>query len=355
MSTVALKDFKLLESYTKAVERKLIKELWDMVYKPMFKIVKMKALNSSDIILDAIKSNKIYYDGNGFKAVKKFSNRVSKKLIELGAIYNRYEKKYIISLEKLPDYMALEITESIKRANEQLKQLNEYLQYVEMNTNQIVEEMIFDSEVGDILDDTQKKLNINVLELDLPMEERKSILKNVNSRFKLSEKEIEKNYTANLQHYTKKWLIEKVPEFREKIQKAVLEGAREDEVKNILIKEYGIMERKAKFLAQNETSIMIAQLKKAEYSSMGFKEFVWNTILDSKERPDHRKLNGKICRFDNPPVIDERTGQRGLPGETYNCRCGLTPIRRDSLFFDKADINRLQEMSNYADVMEFVP
>lgn len=355
MSTIALKDFKLLESYTKAIERKLIKELWDMVYKPMFKIVKMKAANSSDIILDAIKSNKIYYDKNGFKAVKKFSNRVSKKLIELGAVYNRYEKKYIISLEKLPDYLALEITESIKRADEQLKQINEFLQYIEMNTNQIVEEIIFNDEVADILDDTQKKLNINVLELDLPMDERKSILKNVNSRFKLSEKEIEENYTANIQKYTKKWLIEKIPEFRQKIQKAVLEGTREDEVKNLLINEYGIMERKAKFLAQNETSIMIAQLKKAEYNSMGFKEFVWNTILDSKERPEHRKLNGKIFRFDNPPVIDERTGQRGLPGETYNCRCGLTPIRRDSLFFDKADIQRLQEMSNYQDVMKFVP
>ena len=357
MKTIAIKDFKILEQYTKAVEKKLIKDLWDLVYKPLFKIVNLKAQNSDDVIVEALKKGDIYWESNGFKAKKKFNNKLSQALIKLGAKYNQIEKKYIISFDDLPDYLTKEIIESVQRAAKQMSALQGYLDYVEMNLNQIVEEMIFDSEVGEILNsaESQLKKNINILEVDIPKAEKKEILNNINKKFKLSKKEIEKNYTANLQKYTKKWLLERVPEMRLKIQKAILEGYREDEVSTMLQKEYKIMERKAKFLSQNETSIMLAQLKKATYTDMGFNEFIWNTILDSRERPDHRKLNGKICRFDNPPVIDERTGARGLPGETYNCRCSLTPVKRDSVFFNQADIDYLQGLRNYADIMKTVP
>lgn len=357
MKTIAIKDFKLLEKYTKLIEKRLIEDLWDLIYKPLFKITRLKAANSSDIILDALKKNIIYYDGNGFKAAKKFNNKISSELILLGATYNKYEKKYIISLESLPDYLSSYITNSIKLAQDQLQQLNGYLSYVEMNLDNIIEEMVFDNEVGQILTDSENQLNknLNIIELDISKQDKEQILATINKNFKVSKEEIEKNYTSNINKYTKKWLIEKIPEMRQKIQQAVLDGYRQDEVQTMLEKEYGIMERKAKFLAQNETSIMMAQLKKATYTEMGFTEFVWNTILDSKERPEHRKLNGKIFRFDNPPVIDERTGARGLPGETYNCRCSLTPIRRDSVFFNKEEIQRFQDRQNYLDIMQTVP
>lgn len=357
MKTIAIKDFKILEKYTKLIENKLIEDLWDFIYKHLFKIVQLKAINSGDILIEALKSGEIYWQANGFKAKRKFSNKIATELIKLGAKYNGIERKYIISYDDLPDRLTKEIINNVQRAAKQLSEIQDFLDYVEMNLNQIVEEMIFDDEVGEILTDSENKLrkNLNAIELDLPKTEKENILTTINKNFKLSKKEIEKNYTANLQKYTKKWLLEKLPEMRLKIQKAVLDGYRQDEVQTMLQKEYGIMERKAKFLAQNETSIMMAQLKKATYTEMGFDEFIWNTILDSKERPEHRKLNGKIFRFDNPPVIDERTGQRGLPGETYNCRCSLTPIRRDSIFFDKKEIQRFQDRQNYLDIMQAVP
>ena len=357
MKTIAIKDFKTLEKYTKLIEKRLIDDLWDLIYKPLFKIIHLKAINSNDILLEALKSGEIYWASNGFKAKRKFSNKVSTELIKLGAKYNKIEKKYIISYDDLPDRLTKEIINNVQRAARQLSEIQDFLDYVEMNLDAIVEEMIFDSEVGQILTDSEGQLNknLNTIELDISETEKDKILSAIDKNFKISKKEIEKNYTANLQKYTKKWLIEKLPEMRLKIQKAVLDGYRQDEVQTMLEKEYGIMERKAKFLAQNETSIMMAQLKKATYTEMGFDEFVWNTILDTKERPEHRKLNGKIFRFDNPPIIDERTGQRGLPGETYNCRCGLTVIRRDSVFFDKEEIERFQDRQNYLDIMQTVP
>ena len=59
----------------------------------------------------------------------------------------------------------------------------------------------------------------------------------------------------------------------------------------------------------------------------------------------HKKLNNQIFRFDDPPIIylDEKRGisQKGLPGETYNCRCSMVPviskdmIENRKLFYNK--------------------
>ena len=95
------------------------------------------------------------------------------------------------------------------------------------------------------------------------------------------------------------------------------------------------MKRKAQFLARNETSILLAEVKKAHYQAMGFDKFIWKCIGDSRTRDLHRHLNNTTWSYDRPPIIDERTGQTGLPGESYNCRCTAiayasdTPLSKD--------------------------
>lgn len=335
-----IKDFEHLEQYTKLIETKLFSDMWKLIYKPMFKVLGLKAENEKDILLEALKNGDIYYQGGGFVASKKFSNAISRTLMSLGARYDRWEKKYIIPFEELPKNIVREILNNEKRARIQLNQINQILQYIELNLDQIIETMIFNNEVVTILDDVEGQLhkntrNINVIVPELSQEQKERIAK---------------NYTNNMQFYIRKWSMERIPEMRRKVQFAILDGYREEQVRKMLEKEYHIGSDKAKFLAQNETSIMIAELKKATYTQMGFEEFIWNTILDARERPLHRQLNGKIFRFDNPPVIDERTGQRGLPGQTYNCRCGLTPIRRESMFYEQYKTEN-KNLKNYSEIM----
>ena len=351
-----IKDFKHLEGYTKIIEKQLFKDLWDTIYKPMFKILNLNAKNEENILIDAIDKGTIYYVNGGFKAKGKFTNRISKELLKLGAEYNKWEHSYKIPLDRIPKTILQAITENVARAQKKLTHINNFLSDVELNLDQIIDTMIFNRDVEDILGDVEKQIvkNINVIELDISESEKTNILDVINNNFKISKEEIEKNYTNNIQHYTKKWLIEKIPEMRQKVQQAILEGYREDQVQKMLETEYGIMQRKAKFLAQNETSIMLAQLKKTTYTQMGFEHFIWNTILDSRERPSHRRLHGKIFRFDAPPEIDERTGQRGLPGETYNCRCSLTPIRLDSPFFNKSEVEGYENLK-YNKIMSAIP
>lgn len=59
----------------------------------------------------------------------------------------------------------------------------------------------------------------------------------------------------------------------------------------------------------------------------GFQYYVWTTKKDSKVRPDHARLEGRICNWNDPPVVDLRSGRRRHPGEDYNCRCVAAPLK----------------------------
>jgi uncharacterized protein with gpF-like domain len=37
-------------------------------------------------------------------------------------------------------------------------------------------------------------------------------------------------------------------------------------------------------------------------------------------------MDGKIFSFDDLPIIDRKTGERGIPGQAINCRCTMTPV-----------------------------
>ena len=338
-----IKDFKHLESYTRLVEKQLFSDLWDMIYKPMFKILSIKAVNDKNPIIEALDKGEIYYTDGGFKARSKFSNKVSLALIKLGAKYNRWEKSYKIAIDDIPEEIWNAIKENIQDTQKKLTHINDFLADIELNLDQIIDTMLFNTQAETILDDVGNQIkrnvkHLNVIEPELSEEQTK---------------EIAKNYTNNMQFYIKKWAKDKIPEMRQKVQQAILDGYRRDEVQRMLQVEYGIAERKAKFLAYNETAIMLAELKKVMYKEMGFTHFMWITNLDNRERPLHRELHGRIFRLDEPPVIDARTGQRGLPGETYNCRCQMRPIMTDNPFFTTDNNSEAQYRESYKRIMGY--
>lgn len=333
MTITAIKDFRIKESYTKLVENALWSYLWEGIYKPLFEIMQIKpdkAQNSIDAISQALRTGKIYYVDGGFKAKDKFTNAQSLELKKWGAKWDNYQKMFRIEPEKIPQSVAVTLAESEILAKQQIQYVQDYLKEVQANMPYIVESMVFNNEVITILDDAGNEIHknvkhINVIEPELSIEQKR---------------EIARTYTNNVRDYViKDFAQERIPEMRGKIQELVLQGYRPDKVQELLQKEYGIAKRKAKFLAQNETSIMLAEYKKVTYKEMGFDKFIWKTIMDGRERELHKQLNNTTWSYDNPPVIDERTGQTGLPGQTYNCRCEAIPFRSGSMINMKGRIN----------------
>lgn len=331
MAITAIKDFKIKQAYTKLIEKALSSYLWEGIYEPMFEIMnlkKPKAQNEYNPIQEALINGNIFYikEAGGFKAKIRFTSAQSRILKNWGAQYNSREKMWKIHYEKLPQTILVAIAQNQTFSKEKINAVAEFLKEVENNLPYLVETMVFDKEVITILDDAGNEVKKNVKHLKVIKPE-------------LSEKqkqEIARTYTENMKDYViKDFAQERIPEMRRKIQELVLQGYRIDKVQELLQKEYGIAARKAKFLAQNETAIMLAEYKKVTYKEMGFNKFIWKTIMDGKERELHKQLNNTVWSYDDPPVIDERTGQKGLPGETYNCRCEQVPFRDDSFFIHK--------------------
>lgn len=363
-----IKDFKHKLVYSRLVQQAIFSYLNEGIYKPLFEFMgfKPKAINALSVLIEALNDNKIIYVENGFKSLTgKFSNKIAKELERIGAKYDKWEKVYKIELDKVPIDLRVAIANAKRIAQYKIEQVDKFLNEVQANLPDIIDSMLFTKEYETIVDDAtgeirksvkrqihsinylnEKKLRelsrrnrqlgifdndsiqkaIDIGKLDLTDED----IDAVTTLSKKQVKDIAENYTNNMQLYITKFAQKRIPEMRRKVMVAVLAGYREDYVMDMLQREYNIAKDKAKFLAQNETSILMAHLKKNLYKEMGFTHFKWVAIMDAKVREEHAHLNNTIWEFDNPPIIDEHTGQKGLPGETYNCRCGLIPVNPNS-------------------------
>lgn len=85
--------------------------------------------------------------------------------------------------------------------------------------------------------------------------------------------------------------------------------------------------KRAKLIANDQTSKATAAIGIAKMRDLGVDEFEWLHSGGGKEpRKLHRQLSGQIFSVDDPPVIDSRTGERGYPGQLINCRCTFRPV-----------------------------
>ena len=110
-----------------------------------------------------------------------------------------------------------------------------------------------------------------------------------------------------------------------KMKDVVLNGYRGGESTSTIVKQiqriYGTERRHAQLIARDQVAKLNGQITKAQQEDAGVKEYIWSTSGDSRVREGHRALNGKRFRWDDPPIVDAKTGRRAHPGEDYQCRC----------------------------------
>jgi len=85
--------------------------------------------------------------------------------------------------------------------------------------------------------------------------------------------------------------------------------------------------KRAEFIAVDQTRKITTAMNRERAVKAGIRKFEWiHSAGGAEPRKLHLRLNGQIFDYDNPPVIDERTGERGFPGQLINCRCTMRPI-----------------------------
>lgn len=89
----------------------------------------------------------------------------------------------------------------------------------------------------------------------------------------------------------------------------------------------GITLRRARFIAEDQTRKAFNTINKGRMQKIGVGQYEWlHTGGSQHPRKLHQKMSGNIYSFDKPPIIDERTKERGIPGQLPNCRCRMIPV-----------------------------
>lgn len=310
-----LSPIKFKRQHERVVSRKIEGFFNSVFFDYLLAVLENKIENEDNPIIAALKSGKISYKDNIF--IGKFSNRISLALEKLGAVYKR--SGYYLEISQMPR----DILETIAQVNfvksEKIKKINDYLTSLKETLDFVNDNLEFYDEIKTIGEDLEGQTNESLKKVAvIPYE--------INEEQK---KQIDENYINNLNKYISKWTNREVYSLREGISKIVMEGASLKTVEEYILSQKEVGKRKAKFLARQETRMFVSEYQKLKMMKSGVEKYEWSTVLDGRERSLHRKHNGKIYRFDNPPIIDERTGERGSPGETYNCRCVAIPVIDD--------------------------
>ena len=142
-------------------------------------------------------------------------------------------------------------------------------------------------------------------------------------------------------------LIKSLPlQYEERVRgavyRAVAGGGTLKSLKKELMKYAGMEERRAKLVAGDQTHKAFVSIAAKRMESVGVKKYMWvHTLMGKTHRPYHLRkwdgvsgkknghpngLNGFIFDIHNLPIIEEKTGERGLPGQLPFCHCKLAPV-----------------------------
>jgi SPP1 gp7 family putative phage head morphogenesis protein len=127
-------------------------------------------------------------------------------------------------------------------------------------------------------------------------------------------------------------LIKSIPqEYMQKVRGSVMRAINSGgdlKILNQSLKKYDVMtERRAKNIAEDQTRKAYNSINSVRMQSVGIKKFKWlHSGGGQHPRAAHMAMNGEIFSFDDLPVIDEHTGERGIPGQAINCRCTMNPV-----------------------------
>lgn len=93
-------------------------------------------------------------------------------------------------------------------------------------------------------------------------------------------------------------------------------------------KQDGYTERQARNTALDQTRKVYNTLNAERMRSVGIRKFEWDHSAGGQNPRQYHlhTLDGNTYDLDDPPVIDPKTGERGLPGQLPGCKCRMRPV-----------------------------
>jgi SPP1 gp7 family putative phage head morphogenesis protein len=103
------------------------------------------------------------------------------------------------------------------------------------------------------------------------------------------------------------------------VRRAVQSGLSSKELAKQIADTGLVTKNRAKLIAQDQIAKADAAITEYRQRDLGIDSYIWQTAEDSRVRPEHAAMNGKVIRWDQPPSI----GHAGTP---VRCRCRAKPV-----------------------------
>lgn len=319
--TRSLSPMPLKEHYYAEIEAEIQRIFDKLIYKPLLEILGMRLRglsgyeiqNTGSALLDAIALGMVWYEDGQFKG--RFNSSITRAIRAIGGSFNLKSRSWSLSRDRLPT----DISMAIARADNL---------YQELRRRMLVTLDNIDVQNVDLISKTQEKYEktVDYMETDfqhITAREKIAIEAKLTPAMR---EQIAEDWGNNLDLYIKKWTQENILKLRQEITPHVLSGGRAQGLVKAIQDNYGVSQRKAQFLARQETALLMSKFQETRYKDIGITRYRWSDSHDQRVRHDHHLLQGKIFSWDNPPVTNRRTGARNHPGQDYNCRCVAVPL-----------------------------
>jgi SPP1 gp7 family putative phage head morphogenesis protein len=300
------------------VERQLLAIFLDVVFRPVMAVLqrvtaqKVGLANAGeDALIDALRTGRIQYADGIFSG--SFNTKIVSALRALGAKPDRGAGTYRMAPALVPGDVraaAAQYAQDARAAHEKLKAtLDDAFAGLDIT---LAGRRVDARGAVDSVEDGWRE-SARGIEIAPELQE--------DSRDRLAEA-----YSDNMDLWIKKFSRGMIVDLRESVEENARQGYRFDRLAAQIRSRYSVSTNKARFLARQETSLFMAQFRRQRFGEAGVTRYTWRTSHDGRVRHDHKKLDGRVFYYEQPPVVDETTGRRANPGEDYQCRCVDIPI-----------------------------
>jgi SPP1 gp7 family putative phage head morphogenesis protein len=286
--------------------------------------VKDNAAPSKSALIRAIDNDTLVYRDGAFEGER--NSTISRLLKNMGAIFNRTRKAWMIPTEKLPVDIRNAIGKANQRSAARERSVASALHEIHQTVKEIMPKFSFQGYSRETLLKMADKVRATI-----PAEV--ALLPKIDLH---AQKKLNQDYTDNVRLSIVGFLDDEVLRFRDKILPQIRKGLSRKEMQQYVDARLGVARERAKFIAREETSLFTSKLKEVQYKSAGIEKYRWKAIGgsrgDGRTRESHMRANGLIFYFGrdrNDDGISKPVNARGQatdPGIDFGCRCQAVPI-----------------------------
>lgn len=119
---------------------------------------------------------------------------------------------------------------------------------------------------------------------------------------------------------------------KDAVNRSIMSGNGLEDLIPFMRKQKGYTKRHGRLVALDQTRKAYSSLNQERMRNAGISKFEWlHSGGGQKPRKFHidrfpKGLNGGIYDINDPPIIDPKTGVRGLPAWLPNCKCRIIPV-----------------------------